>query len=104
MRQLDELHLAYPFAGSRLLRDLLRLRNVRVGRKHVATLMRRMGIAALSFGRGDFQSAFLVPSGVEVTDGDSSAPVCDLELWDALELPGVVGYQGDSPTQGMSPD
>ena len=47
MRQLDELHLEYPFAGSRLLRDLLRLRNVRVGRKHVATLMRRMGIAAL---------------------------------------------------------
>src|SRR5512136_533711 len=47
MRQIDELHLAYPFAGSRLLRDLLRLRGVRVGRKHVATLMRRMGIEAL---------------------------------------------------------
>ena len=43
MRQLDALHLAHPFAGSRLLRDLLRLRGVRVGRKHVATLMRRMG-------------------------------------------------------------
>jgi putative transposase len=47
MRQLDELHLAHPFAGSRLLRDLLRLAGVAVGRKHVATLMRRMGIAAL---------------------------------------------------------
>jgi putative transposase len=47
MRQLDELHLHYPFAGSRMLRDLLRLRGVVVGRKHVATLMRRMGIAAL---------------------------------------------------------
>jgi putative transposase len=47
MRQLDELHLRYPFAGSRMLRDLLRLRGVVVGRKHVATLMRRMGIAAL---------------------------------------------------------
>ena len=47
MRQLDELHLAHPFAGSRLLRDLLRLRGVSVGRKHVATLMRRMGIEAL---------------------------------------------------------
>jgi putative transposase len=47
MRQLDELHLEYPFAGSRMLRDLLRLRGVVVGRKHVATLMRRMGIAAL---------------------------------------------------------
>jgi putative transposase len=47
MRQIDELHLQYPFAGSRMLRDLLRLQGVRVGRKHVATLMRRMGIAAL---------------------------------------------------------
>jgi putative transposase len=47
MHQIDELHLAYPFAGSRLLRDLLRLRGVFVGRKHVATLMRRMGIEAL---------------------------------------------------------
>jgi putative transposase len=47
MRQLDELHLQHPFAGSRMLRDLLRLAGVAVGRKHVATLMRRMGIAAL---------------------------------------------------------
>ncbi len=47
MRQLDELHLQHPFAGSRMLRDLLRLRGIRVGRKHVATLMRRMGIEAL---------------------------------------------------------
>jgi len=47
MRQLDELHLQSPFAGSRMLRDLLRLRGVVVGRKHVATLMRRMGMAAL---------------------------------------------------------
>jgi putative transposase len=47
MRQLDELHLEYPFAGSRMLRGLLRLRGMAVGRKHVATLMRRMGIAAL---------------------------------------------------------
>ena len=47
MRQLDELHLEHPFAGSRMLRDLLRLRGVLVGRKRVATLMRRMGIEAL---------------------------------------------------------
>jgi len=47
MRQVDELHLEYPFAGSRMLRDLLRLHGVVIGRKHVATLMRRMGIAAL---------------------------------------------------------
>jgi len=47
MRQLDALHLQHPFAGSRMLRDLLRLHGVAVGRKHVATLMRRMGIEAL---------------------------------------------------------
>jgi putative transposase len=48
MRQIDELHLQHPFAGSRLLRDLLRRQGVHVGRKHVATLMRRMRIEALS--------------------------------------------------------
>ena len=47
MREIDALHLECPFAGSRLLRDLLRLRGVVVGRKRVATLMRRMGIVAL---------------------------------------------------------
>ena len=47
MRQIDELHLQHPFAGSRMLRDLLRLQGVNVGRKHVATLLRRMGMEAL---------------------------------------------------------
>jgi putative transposase len=47
MRQIDELHLQYPFAGSRMLRDILQLNGVAIGRKHVATLMRRMGIEAL---------------------------------------------------------
>ena len=47
MRRIDELHLELPFAGSRMLRDLLNDQGVVVGRKHVATLMRRMGIEAL---------------------------------------------------------
>jgi putative transposase len=47
MRRLDELHLEYPFAGSRMLRDLLRLQDTHVGRRHVRTLMRRMGLCAL---------------------------------------------------------
>lgn len=47
MRRMDELHLEHPFAGSRMLRDLLRQEGIPVGRKHVATLMRRMGIEAL---------------------------------------------------------
>ena len=47
MRRIDELHLEAPFAGSRMLRDLLGREGFTVGRKHVATLMRRMGIEAL---------------------------------------------------------
>jgi putative transposase len=47
MRRIDRLHLEHPYAGSRMLRDLLRLQGVEVGRRHVATLMRRMGIQAL---------------------------------------------------------
>jgi putative transposase len=47
MRRLDELHLRWPFLGSRRLRDLLQREGFAVGRKHVATLMRRMGIEPL---------------------------------------------------------
>ena len=47
MRRIDELHLLYPFAGSRMLRDLLRQEGTTVGRLHVATLMKRMGLEAL---------------------------------------------------------
>jgi putative transposase len=47
MRRIDELHLEHPFAGSRMLRDMLRREGLEVGRRHVATLMRRMGIEAL---------------------------------------------------------
>jgi putative transposase len=47
MRQLDELHLDYPFAGSRMLRGLLAAKGVRIGRRHIRTLMQRMGIEAL---------------------------------------------------------
>ena len=47
MRRIDELHLELPFAGARMLRDLLRGEGFSVGRKHMTTLMRRMGITAL---------------------------------------------------------
>jgi putative transposase len=47
MRQIDELHLNYPFAGSRMLRDLLSHQGLEVGRRHLRTLMRRMGIEAI---------------------------------------------------------
>ncbi len=47
MRRIDELHLEHPFAGSRMLRDMLRREGTAIGRKHVATLMKKMGIEAL---------------------------------------------------------
>jgi putative transposase len=47
MRRLDRLHLDFPFAGSRMMRGFLRAEGIRIGRCHVATLMRRMGIEAL---------------------------------------------------------
>jgi putative transposase len=47
MRAIDELHLEHPFAGSRMLRDFLLRDGVRVGRRHMRTAMRRMGIEAI---------------------------------------------------------
>ena len=47
MRRIDELHLERPFAGSRMLRDFLARESVEVGRRHVATLMKRIGIEAI---------------------------------------------------------
>ena len=47
MRKLDELHLNYPFAGSRMLRDLLRQQGVDAGRLHIGTPMKKIGIEAI---------------------------------------------------------
>jgi len=47
MRRIDELHLDYPFAGSRMLQKLLKREGYETGRLHVRTLMKRMGIEAL---------------------------------------------------------
>ena len=47
MRLIDRLHTDHPFAGARMLRDMLRQHGYRMGRRHVARLMRLMGIEAL---------------------------------------------------------
>jgi putative transposase len=47
MRRLDRLHLEFPFAGSRMLQGLLVAEGCKIGRRHVKTLMKRMGIEAL---------------------------------------------------------
>ena len=47
MHQIDKLHTEFPFAGARMLRRLLAANGSQIGRRHVRTLMRRMGIEAL---------------------------------------------------------
>ena len=47
MRRMDELHLEFPFAGSRMLRDLLAAEGSRHGRRHITTLMQKMGLEAV---------------------------------------------------------
>ena len=47
IHRIDKLHMELPFAGSRMLRGLLVQEGFKVGRQHVATWMKRMGIAAL---------------------------------------------------------
>ena len=47
MNRIDKLHPAHPFAGARMLRDMLRLEGFDAGRVHVSTLMRKMGVEAL---------------------------------------------------------
>jgi putative transposase len=47
MRRIDALHLDYPFAGSRMLRDLLRGEGIAIGRERVTTMMRQMRIEAI---------------------------------------------------------
>ena len=44
MHRIDELHLKHPFMGTRMLRDQLAREDIHVGRRHIGTLMRRMGI------------------------------------------------------------
>jgi len=47
MNRIDRLHLEHPFAGARMLRDMLDQEGLQVGRKHEATLMQKMGVEAL---------------------------------------------------------
>jgi len=47
MKQIDLLHMEFPFAGARMLRHLLAAKGSKIGRRHVKTLMQRMGIEAL---------------------------------------------------------
>ncbi len=57
MRKIDALHLEHPFMGARMLRDQLARQGIRVGRRHLRTLMIRMGIEALAPQPGTSQAA-----------------------------------------------
>ena len=46
MRQIDEFHLAWPFAGTRRLSRILTRGGQPVGQRHVSTLLTRRGIPA----------------------------------------------------------
>ena len=48
IRRIDELHLAHPFMGARMLRDQLARQGIQAGRRHVTALMQRMGSATLA--------------------------------------------------------
>ena len=63
MRRIDELHLEYPFAGSRMMRGLLCQEGLSSGRRHIATLMRRVGGAVP---QAQHQPATARPYGVSV--------------------------------------
>jgi len=47
LRLIDELHMKYPYMGSRSIRDQLQDMGHQAGRQHVGTLMKKMGIAAM---------------------------------------------------------
>jgi len=47
MHAIDKLHMDFPFMGARMLRNQLNRQGLNVGRRHVRTLMRRMGIHAI---------------------------------------------------------
>ena len=57
MRQIDELHLQHPFMGQRMLVRQLARMGISVGRVHMRTLMRRMGIRAMAPQPGTSQPA-----------------------------------------------
>ena len=66
MRRIDELHLEYPFAGSRMLRGLLKAEGREVGRRHVSTLMKKMAIEAI----------YRRPNTSKPAPGTRSTPTC----------------------------
>lgn len=66
MRRIDELHLEHPFAGARMLRDMLKLEGHEIGCKHVSPLMKKL----------DIQATTARPTLVGATRRTASIPTC----------------------------
>lgn len=66
MRRIDELHIDYPFTGSRMLKGLLVGEGYKTGRLHVRTLMKRKGIEAI----------YRRPDTSKPDPGHKSNPIC----------------------------
>ena len=91
MRRIDELHLEHPFMGARMLRDQLHRQGNKVGRKHITTLMLRMGIAALAPQAGDVVLEVGTGSGFQAAAISSVAnKVITVDRWNDL----VVAARG----------
>src|SRR4051794_27332415 len=86
MRRMDQLHLELPFAGSRMLRDLLTQEGIDIGRRHVSTLMKRMGIEAL----------YRKPNTSKPTPGPRyTTHLRAIELWRFVQADGPRQLAGD---------
>ena len=102
MRRIDELHLEHPFAGSRMLRDMLKAEGREVGRRHVATLMKKMG------DRGDLPPPEHLEAGAGAQDlplpaaqpggdaaqpglGDATSPTCRWRGASSISSPSSTG-------------
>jgi hypothetical protein len=72
MRRIDKLHMRFPFGGSRMLRDMIKLECVRVGRKHVRAPMERVAIAASIASQHEYSASR--PSDLYVGAADISVP------------------------------
>jgi putative transposase len=85
MRRIDVLHLDYPFAGSRMLRDLLRGEDVVIGREWVATMMRQMGIEAI-YGKPNTSKATLGAQNLPLSAARASDRAAESGLGDGYHV------------------
>ena len=115
MRIIDEVHLKYPFYGSRNIRDELRDKGYNVGRGHASTLMKKMGIEALyrkprlSKPHPGHKTYPYLLRGVEIVRANQPiSPICQWQRGTAILWPSWIGpageyWHGGCPTHLMSP-